>query len=427
MSGGGLRRVAAAFDRTAVLAVGLVAGFAIGLSFNAGGRRQAIGWLAGDAPHALPVAAAPAELLDRDRPELAALLDPRVVRRAVAAGRLRVGVFGDSYGDGVWAALSHQLREKDRWEVLRFSKEATGFTRYRTLNLEDRARGQLADQPIDIAVISFGANDIQPIFEGGHLRPLMGPDWQAIIGERIARFVRIAQSTGAAVFWVGLPVMRDDELDESVQAMNAFYAARMKALGVPYVPTRALSLDRQGRYNQYLPDSETGAPRLMRTNDGIHMTILGYQRLTAGLAARLRGDAALVWRRAGLAPPEPKPSATPSPTSSAVPSALPSATPNPRATPRADERPRPAASAATAATATAADAERLKTARANRREADRLDPAPTPSASPRPSPTPDAERQKTARANHRENKAEKVPASAASPIPAAEPARAREP
>ena len=413
MSGGGLRRVVAVFDRTAVLGLGLVAGFAVGLSFNAGGRRQAAGWLAGVAPPALPVVAAPAAMLDRDRPELAALLDPQVVRRAAAAGRLRVGVFGDSYGDGVWAALSHQLREKDRWEVLRFSKEATGFTRYRTLNLEDRARGQLRDQPIDVAVISFGANDVQPIFEGGHLRPLLGPDWQQIIGDRIARFVRIARSTGAAVFWVGLPVMRDDDLDQNVQAMNAFYAGRMKALGVPYVPTRARSLDPHGRYNQYLPDSETGAPLLMRTNDGIHMTIVGYQRLTAGLAARLRGDAALVWRRAGMAPPEPRPSATlgPTPVSTATPSA--------RAKPQLDERPRPASATA------AVDAEKLKTARANRREADRIDPAPGASASPKPapSPVPDPERGKTARANHREDKAEKVSAAAVPPASAAEPAK----
>ena len=44
------------------------------------------------------------------------------------------------------------------------SERSTGFTRYRSLNLLDDIRAKLDRQPVDIAIISFGANDTQGIF-----------------------------------------------------------------------------------------------------------------------------------------------------------------------------------------------------------------------------------------------------------------------
>ena len=286
-----------AWDRTAVLALGIVAGFLLGLSFNAAGRAAMWATLFSDAaaPAAPgPVSAPPAI----SGPQAPTAIDPRVVRRVAVDGEIRVGVFGDSFGDGVWAGLYHQLPEKQHFQIFRFGKEATGFTRYKTLNLEDRAREQVAHQPIDVAVISFGANDVQPIFEEGHLQPLMGPGWRRIIGARVDRFVRVARSTGAAAWWVGLPAMRDPTMDANVAAMNAFFAERMRALGVPFVETRSRSVDRAGAYTDYLPDPATGERTLVRRQDGVHMTMQGYDRLTAPLAARLRAWAMGVRRRA---------------------------------------------------------------------------------------------------------------------------------
>jgi hypothetical protein len=38
----------------------------------------------------------------------------------------------------------------------------------------------------------------------------------------------------------------------------------------------------------YLADYETGARRLMRANDGVHMTGVGYERLAGPLMQRIR-------------------------------------------------------------------------------------------------------------------------------------------
>ena len=55
----------------------------------------------------------------------------------VAAGRpVVIGVFGDSLGDGMWAGLYHQLRDGKSYEVVRFSRAATGLARYDYVNVQ---------------------------------------------------------------------------------------------------------------------------------------------------------------------------------------------------------------------------------------------------------------------------------------------------
>jgi len=300
----------------AVLVLGLIAGFVVGLSFAGDGR---IALPESPVPVASPVppVAPGASSTGTDAtPETAAApvvvartvdgpIDPQVIDRVKRDGVLRVGVFGDSFGNGIWDALYRQLPKDDGYEVLKFAKEATGFTRYRVLDLEKRAREQLAAQPVDAAVISFGANDAQAVFADGHLHPLMSDGWKRVIGDRIDSYVKALRSTGAVVYWVGLPVMRDPKLDADMQAMDAFYEEHMRRLGVPFLDSRPLTLDAEGRYNAYLPDLKTGKPMLMRTGDGLHMIGVGYQRLTAKVAADLQRYAERARREAGRPLPTP--------------------------------------------------------------------------------------------------------------------------
>jgi uncharacterized protein len=200
---------------------------------------------------------------------------------------VRVGVFGDSFGDGVWTALYRLLPAKDGFRVVKYSQQSTGFTRYRRLDLRAHDAEQIGDERLDIAVIAFGANDAQGVCDGGRCGALMSDYWQSVIGRRITDYVAMLRSHGAAVYWVGLPVMRDAAFDAQTRAMDAFYARTMRELGVPYIDIRPLTTDAQGQYQAYFRDGD-GQPRLFRANDGIHMSMNGYLRVTKGLAARIR-------------------------------------------------------------------------------------------------------------------------------------------
>ncbi|ATE67135.1 GDSL-type esterase/lipase family protein [Rhizorhabdus dicambivorans] len=330
------------FDRTAVLFLGVAAGVAIGYAF--GVRQQVEVPVEMAAEGVPPGAAGPAstDALTADgRPAAAAApgalpqqpveaenrpIQPGIVN-AIAAGRpVRVGVFGDSFGDGIWSALYNQLSRKAGYQVIKYSQQATGFTRYKTLNVEEHDRGRLAKAPVDVAVISFGANDMMGVADGGHVYRLLTPNWKAAIARRVSSYVQMLRGQGAIVYWVGLPKMREAEYDADVVRMNAFYRDLMGRLGVAFIETAPYSVDADGRYAAYLPDPATGKPQLMRANDGIHMSMNGYIRITRGLAGRIRSyvDQARGQAGAGAPPPPlvepaplPAPLVTPPPVKSA--------------------------------------------------------------------------------------------------------------
>jgi len=275
------------FDRTMVLFIGLAVGGAIAASFL-GGTETSGGQAQAGTPPPL-TQAVKAAALNRRTVDPAT---PRLVQAAAHHRKVEIGVFGDSFGDGIWAGLYNILRSDQRFEVSQFSERSTGFTRYRSLNLLDDIRSKLDRQPVDIAVVSFGANDTQGIFDAGHGNAYMSDGWQRIVTERVTAVVGLLRERGAMVYWVGLPKMRDPHFDTDIQAMNHFYADRMAALDVPYVETLPMSVDAAGNYEPYLPAEQGRERQLARTNDGIHMTIPGYIHAMRGLSDRIRSSVA---------------------------------------------------------------------------------------------------------------------------------------
>lgn len=298
-------RAGAAFvlDRSFALFLGVAVGASIASAFLPAARRPAV-----PAPAAAPKVAEPVSAPAAPSPQDAAQpFTPGLLAKLAAGQPVTVGVFGDSFGDGLWTALYRRLPGTGNYRVRKFSEEATGFTRYGAKNLEDDARAKLAAEPVDIAVVDFGANDTQGLVDKGHGYALLGPRWRAAYGARVDGFVAALRQSGAMVYWVGLPKMRKPDYDGQIGALNAFYAERMAALGVPYLDVQALSADAGGGFSPYLPDAD-GSPRLMRAGDGIHMTVAGYERLAGPLIGRIDAYVARALVAAMLdRPPPPAP------------------------------------------------------------------------------------------------------------------------
>jgi hypothetical protein len=231
------------------------------------------------APVATPAPAAPP------------LVDASGLKARVAAGGLRIGVFGDSMGDGVWTALYREFAADDVVTVTKFSEVSTGLSRYDYVNIQTKTTRQLDETPVDVAVVVFGTNDAQGIDDGGTIHPFGSDGWKAVYARRVDALVALFRSRGAVVYWVGMPRMKRDSFDGRMAIINEVVAARMTALGVPYVDTVGLTSDAEGRYMPYA--DEGGRQRLMRANDGIHMSMTGYVRLAEPVEARIRADAGL--------------------------------------------------------------------------------------------------------------------------------------
>jgi hypothetical protein len=287
------------------LTAALVVGVLIGLVMTRDGRdwlRKPTLLLGGSAnasdsgPAATPPAAEPVKVIP-----VAPLKD-----RYAQSGTLRIGVFGDSMADGLWAGLYRDLRGVDGVTVTKFSEVSTGLSRYDYVDIQAKTTRQLDEQPLDVAVMLFGTNDAQGISMDGQIHQFGTEGWKAAYASRVDNLVALLRSRGTAVYWVGLPRMKKASFDGRMTIINDVVEARMKALGVPYIETAALTSNAEGEYEAYLSGTD-GRRQLMRAGDGIHMSMAGYLRMSAPVAERLKLDAAI----------EPRPAAVPAQTPAA--------------------------------------------------------------------------------------------------------------
>ena len=274
---------------TATFVVGVLAGLVLTPDGRAWLRHPTI--MLGDkasasAPPALPIAAAPVAAVVPALPAVTPLSE------RAAQGPLRIGVFGDSMADGLYAGLYRDLQHTPNVTVSKFSQVSTGLSRYDYVDIQAKTRGQLDAQPIDVAVMLFGTNDAQGIEMDGQIHPFGSDGWKTAYARRVDDLVALLRSRNVAVYWVGLPRMKRDTFEARMTLINGVVEARMKALGVPWIETTALTSNGEGGYEAYLP-TESGRRTLMRANDGIHMSMAGYLRLSAPVSARLRRDAGL--------------------------------------------------------------------------------------------------------------------------------------
>lgn len=276
------------------LTAALVVGVVIGLMLTPDGR----GWLrhptlmlggTANASASPPSVASPVES-PAPAPVAKAAVTPLKAR--LAQGELRIGVFGDSMADGLWAALYRDLHGEKGVTVTQFSAVSTGLSRYDYVDIQAKTARQLSETPVDAAVVMFGTNDAQGISLDGVIHDFGTPGWKAAYGKRIDDLVGLLRSRDVAVYWVGLPKMKRAGFDAKMAVINAVVRERMAALGVPLIETTGVTADAAGEYAAYLPGTN-GRPQLMRANDGIHMTMAGYRRLGAPVAERLKRDAGL--------------------------------------------------------------------------------------------------------------------------------------
>ena len=218
---------------------------------------------------------------------------PRPLAERAARGQLRIGVFGDSMADGLWTGLYREMRDQPGVTVTKFSEVSTGLSRYDYVDIQAKTTRQIAEQPIDAAVILFGTNDAQGISIDGEVHDFGTDGWKAAYARRVDDLVAMLRGQNVVVYWVGLPAMKRASFDARMMLINEVVSARMAALRVPYIETESLTQNAEGEYDAYLPETGTGRRRLMRANDGIHMSMAGYLRITEPVAARLKRDAGL--------------------------------------------------------------------------------------------------------------------------------------
>jgi lysophospholipase L1-like esterase len=166
-------------------------------------------------------------------------------------------------------------------DVQRDPHVGTGISKSGLLDWGELSTQHVREREPDAVVVFIGANEGFPIpGPDGEAIDCCGPGWAAAYANRARRMMNTYRQGGSArVYWLTLPIPRDEDLAEVARTVNAAievaaqpFRAQVRVLDMTSLFTPG------GRYRDAMPLD--GRNRIVREADGVHLNGAG-----AGLAA----------------------------------------------------------------------------------------------------------------------------------------------
>jgi hypothetical protein len=188
-------------------------------------------------------------------------------------------VVGDSVAWDLGIGLSRLLSDREAFLLNADARVSTGLARPDYFDWPNQVGIDIERYRPGVVVAMFGTNDPQGLLGGERPVPFGDPQWKSAYRSRVADIMARITSTGRPVVWVGMPPMGNAARSQQMKMLNGIYRSEALAHpGVLYVDAWPLFVDENGLYSAYLPD-ESGRQTLVRTNDGVHLTAAGDDRL----------------------------------------------------------------------------------------------------------------------------------------------------
>jgi hypothetical protein len=198
-----------------------------------------------------------------------------IARSEVAAEN--IGVYGDSLSDGVWSGLYSIVKHHPQDKLFRHSKVGATLTTPDFATWTQDFAASLDREHITAVVVMFGANDERGIRDEKHKGYVFeSKGWQRVYVSRIDAIYSELAKRKVTVVWIGLPVMRDKDVNAGAVFLNGLYAAEAAKFEGRFVPLSDSFVDSKGQFAAYLSDQK-GHLREVRINDGVHFTSYGYE------------------------------------------------------------------------------------------------------------------------------------------------------
>lgn len=202
----------------------------------------------------------------------------------------RLQVYGDSLAEGLLNGVGEAFAGDTRLQVQRSRQPLGGIFRS---EFEDELRAietNLSRAPVHVAVVMVGLYDRYAWRPQSMRRINAGSDeWKAEYGRRIDRLMKLLKGKGAALYWVGLPIMRRAEASDDAQMVNGIVRERALVNGQKFIDTYVQFSDETGAYSAYGPELD-GKIRLLREADGAHFTQAGNRKLAHFVEREIRRD-----------------------------------------------------------------------------------------------------------------------------------------
>lgn len=136
----------------------------------------------------------------------------------------------------------------------------------------------------EASVVWFGTNDRQPMQTESGTVNISDAEWETEYARRVALVMdKLTAKENAKVYWLELPVMRDDSITEKVDFINRI--AKVEAEKRPRViffETRGILGRRPDTYSPYII-GPNGQMTDLRDRDGVHLSRAGADRIAEAI------------------------------------------------------------------------------------------------------------------------------------------------
>ena len=213
--------------------------------------------------------------------------------------KYKLYVIGDFLAAGLASALPEALDESASVEVAQETRNSSGLARPDRYNWSRRIEDLLEDQTVHIAVVMLGSNDRRRIRTASGFEDFGTEAWAEAYRLRVDSIIEDLTEAKVAVYWMGLPIVADEEARAEYEEINSVIRERVYLGGVKYIDTWNGFSDQFGNFSAYGP-SVQGVTKRLRDNNGIGFTAEGNRKLAEFAASVIKRDLAAARRERSI-------------------------------------------------------------------------------------------------------------------------------
>jgi hypothetical protein len=205
--------------------------------------------------------------------------------------RYHLHVFGDYLAAGLASGLEAAFDKDGAVKIVNSTKSSAGLARPDRTDWPADVEELAKTQPIHIAVLMMGMNDVRNIRVGDGIARWGTDEWRDAYAAEIDKLIKALAARNIAVYWVGNPVMASAKTSEAMAGINDVLRERSYISGTKYIDTWSGFTDQLGGFASYGPDL-TGQNKRLRGSDGVGFTFAGNRKLANYVEVILRRDLA---------------------------------------------------------------------------------------------------------------------------------------